>query len=83
MLSSGGDSQVRACAQRGELLVGVQEGVGGVFGEILVVGGYTGTEAGILVKESRCDDDELIRMRRGRRLGDDITCNGTCSHVKQ
>ena len=74
--------QVRAFAQCGELLVGVQEGVGGVFGEILVVGGYTGTEAGILGQKSRCDDDELIRMGRGRRRGDDITCNGTRSHVK-
>ena len=31
-----------------ELLVGVQEGVGGVLGEILVVGGYTGTDMTLL-----------------------------------
>ena len=83
MLSSGVTVQVRALAQRGELLVGVQEGVGGVLGEILVVGGYTGTKAGMPVQKSWCDDDELIRMGRGRRRGYDITCNRTCSHVKE
>ena len=75
--------QVRALAQCGELLVGVQEGVGGVFGEIFVVGRYTGTEAGVLVKESRCDDDELIRMSRGRHRCNDVACNGACGHVKE
>jgi hypothetical protein len=46
----------------GKLLVGIQEGVCCVLWKLIVVGGYTGTKAGVLVQESLRDDDDLIRV---------------------
>ena len=59
----------------GELFVGIQEGVCCVLGELIVVGGYTGTEAGMPVQKSLRDDDDLIRVSRGRRRSNDVSCD--------
>ena len=59
----------------GELFRGIQEGVCCVLGKLIVVGGYTGTKAGVIVEKSWRDDDELVWVSRGRRRGNDLSCD--------